>query len=955
MRRANRLSYLIIALVIGFVSGCEDAAIPMSTPLPDQGAVDQSVLLPDFQRPDPDAESDMAMDADQGVDDNSCTDGSECVSGYCVPGPDGQRVCADLCRNDENCPEGFECRPVANSRPDTVFICVAIRRVQCLPCNHDGDCGSGQDRCIEIGSSLRCARDCSTEDCPDGSSCTEVDVEGETQSLCMPDDETCEPCVDPDGDGYGNEGDCLGLDCDEDDPLSHEGATEICDGRDNDCDTVPDNDVPRVSAPLDLICMDQGVCSGTQPSCGDGQWGCSYPDTYQPDAEISCDGLDNDCDGSIDESIETPPANLVVGVCVGASKLCAGDAGFVEPDYGLIAGYEVEEATCDGLDNDCDNSTDEGIELPAADLQVGVCVGALKTCGGEAGFTEPDYGQFVGYENVEATCDGLDNDCDGQADETLQPPLGLNQNGVCSGQVQVCDGANGFVEPDYTQLADYEGIEARCDGLDNDCNGLVDDGVMLAPADRQLGVCIGAIKVCAGPAGIQEPDYTSIPGYELNESACDGLDNDCDGQTDEAIQPPLAQIQAGVCSGSVQVCNAADGFGEPEYALIPDHEADEVTCDGLDNDCDAAIDEEIERPFGDLTLGVCAGSRKVCSGQAGLVEPNYADIETYEIEEVTCDGLDNDCDGNVDEGVIPPLADNQNGICEGARKVCSGLDGIVEPDYSQLPRFSENDTPTDMLDTNCDGVVGELGRIVFVSPFGNDNNSGLVPQVPLRSIEAALQTFDDDDGRYIVAVATGNYQAIRSLEIPSGVHVYGGYGDNFQTRSTVRSAWATTSSVGLRVSRATAPTTVDGLAISVESRNIPGEEAVGIVVDRSDENFSANNVTVTVGNGGNGLNGTAGVNGASGGNGGNGAGSGGAGRQWAAAVPVAMADAAHQVSAVRLVVPMTASGAAEAPAAIEGLDAMMAIHPPEAMAKPVFGEPLAQTGKSHRMKVALKV
>ena len=97
----------------------------------------------------------------------------------------------------------------------------------------------------------------------------------------------------------------------------------------------------------------------------------------------------------------------------------------------------MNETTCDGLDNDCDNPTDEGTELLPADLQDGVCVGALKICGGEAGFAEPDYGQIIGYENVEATCDGLDNDCDGQADETLQPPLGLNQNGVWSGQVQI--------------------------------------------------------------------------------------------------------------------------------------------------------------------------------------------------------------------------------------------------------------------------------------------------------------------------------------------------------------------------------------------------------------------------------------------------------------------------------------------------------------------------------------
>ena len=92
MRRLVQLNSLIYALFIVLCAACDDAAIPVSTPLPDQGEPDQSAPLPDFQRPDPDASADMSIEADLGSGDNTCTDGTDCVSGYCVPGPDGQRV-----------------------------------------------------------------------------------------------------------------------------------------------------------------------------------------------------------------------------------------------------------------------------------------------------------------------------------------------------------------------------------------------------------------------------------------------------------------------------------------------------------------------------------------------------------------------------------------------------------------------------------------------------------------------------------------------------------------------------------------------------------------------------------------------------------------------------------------------------------------------------------------------
>ena len=73
-------------------------------------------------------------------------------------------------------------------------------------------------------------------------------------------------------------------------------------------------------------------------------------------------------------------------------------------------------------------------------------------------------------------CNGVDDNCVGGIDEGLTAPQAEKQDGVCAGSVQVCTGTGDWVEPDYTSLPYYEAEETRCDTLDNDCNGQVDEG-----------------------------------------------------------------------------------------------------------------------------------------------------------------------------------------------------------------------------------------------------------------------------------------------------------------------------------------------------------------------------------------------------------------------------------------------------------------------------------------------
>lgn len=171
---------------------------------------------------------------------------------------------------------------------------------------------------------------------------------------------------------------------------------------------------------------------------------------------------------------------------------------------------------------------------------------------------------------------------------------GVCKTGVtlkCVGNSPVCD---------YSAVANFEELEVTCDGLDNDCNGLTDDDLLAPPIAKKPGVCKPLTAVCQGAAGWGAQEPTTLPGYQTQESACDGLDNDCDGQTDE-MAPAPALLQAGVCAGVLQTCLGAQGWQEPVYELMLNYTADsDSVCDGLDNNCDGQTDEGAVCPLWQL-------------------------------------------------------------------------------------------------------------------------------------------------------------------------------------------------------------------------------------------------------------------------------------------------------------------------------------------------------------------
>jgi len=172
------------------------------------------------------------------------------------------------------------------------------------PCGSTAECAD--PLCVDVTageSNGICSRPCEgPTECPADFDCYALQLDGvSVLGVCLP----AAYCSDPDGDGYGKGPGCRGEDCAEGDPLSFPGADEICDGLDNDCDGIIDEDVTDLAPNCDT--GDLGVCALGSEVCRGGEVICEP--RFAPSDEV-CDGVDNDCDGVADNGLncETLPS-----------------------------------------------------------------------------------------------------------------------------------------------------------------------------------------------------------------------------------------------------------------------------------------------------------------------------------------------------------------------------------------------------------------------------------------------------------------------------------------------------------------------------------------------------------------------------------------------------------------------------------------------------------------------
>ncbi|MDB4958635.1 MAG: Myxococcales trans domain protein, partial [Myxococcales bacterium] len=527
----------------------------------------------------------------------------------------------------------------------------------------------------------------------------------------------------------------------------------------------------------------------------------------------------------------------------------SGDGGMGSGDGGLQCDpMQIHPELCNHADDDCDGFVDETFDLQTDPNNCGACgivctkAGAQTQCVAGActitacfpGYFDKNnditgpYNQSDGCEymcfqsngGVEA-CDGIDNNCNGMTDEGFNLTTDVNNCGMCNHVCQffkatphctamtcgfnpATDCAPGYRDINNTQAdgCEYQcsptngGVEA-CDLVDNNCNGMVDEGFNFQTDVNNCGRCglvcqfAHATPHCTNMAcgfnGATDcaPGFYDIDGKQINGceyactktnggvEICDGKDNDCNGVADDnptdaggacaSTSPPKgACVANGVktCSNGALICSGAT---QPVTE----------TCNNIDDNCNGPIDDSVTQacytgPNGTSGVGVCHGGNATCTAGtfgacAGQVTPTAEQ----------CNNLDDNCNGMIDDGPggMPITRTCYNGLpattlnvgtCKGGTATCAfGAFGSCVGEVDPKP-----DVCGDNLDTDCDGL--------------NDTQEGCLVLDAEQRIDApggGLGTAAGAQHSYDLVMASGGF--------PFGTNVYAAWSELVGTTTEV--------------------------------------------------------------------------------------------------------------------------------------------------------------------------
>ncbi|MFT5679853.1 MAG: hypothetical protein ACI8RZ_000758 [Myxococcota bacterium] len=433
-----------------------------------------------------------------------------------------------------------------------------------------------------------------------------------------------------------------------------------------------------------------------------------------PNATEICDGLDNDCDNEVDESVQSTYYLDADGDGYGIEAVTIEDCDVPEGYAGNLGDcddYDAsispgEDEICDYVDNDCDNNIDENATTI---------------------FYYDGDGDGVGTD---------DSAVEGCAEDLPVDPTGAGMYVTEGGD---CDDSDPAISPNASEV---------CDGIDNDCEGEVDDDYAVDAASWYIdsdgdGYGLNSDKTvvtaCVKPSGyvdnVDDCDDNNIAINPDGEEICDGDDNDCSGEADEAEATDATTwygdadgdgyggmtFSTIACSAPTSYVETMDDCDDLDDTINPG--ADEV-CDEVDNDCNSLIDDDdaanilyVDDSGVDVLWYIDADGDSYGTSNFSLAQCNQPNgYVRSDDSSLDCNDLDDD----INPGLEEVCDDGKDNNCDESPTPCALEDELAHSD-ADFTISGASGKPTGSAE---DG--DQFGRAVAVGDFNGDGDDDLL-------------------------------------------------------------------------------------------------------------------------------------------------------------------------------------------------------------------------------------